>query len=225
MEVNKLLKTFASILLLASCSNTSELETGEIETLQLLIKTFNQSNNSKVFIDSKKLLNREQIDTFAIPILFVELESGQNGTLTLYPGQGIGQTWLGADGATITLQRGVVKASRGMGNDLMGSSSSMPQWSKIKNKQQIYSRKLIYITGNNNIYNRIFKCDIQKANRGSIVEIWDVKFPVMEFKEFCASGNFKIENTYYLDSQNIVRKSKQFHSDTIGYIVTERLDR
>ena len=37
---------------------------------------------------------------------------GQNGTLTPYPGKGIGQTWLGADGATITMEQGVLKASK-----------------------------------------------------------------------------------------------------------------
>ena len=225
MEVNKILIPFLLILLLVSCSNTSEFETGEIQTLQLLKKAFDQSNETKVFSDAKKLLNREQIDTFAIPILYVELASGQNGTLVPYPGQGIGQTWLGADGATVTLQRGVVKASRGMGDDLMGSSSSMPPWSKIKNNHQIYSRKQSYITGNNDIYSRIFRCDIQKADRGSIIEVWDVEFPVTEFKEVCASSNLEIKNTYYLDSRNIVRKSKQYHGDTIGYIIIERLDR
>ena len=194
MEVNKILIPFLLILLLVSCSNTSEFETGEIQTLQLLKKAFDQSNETKVFSDAKKLLNREQIDTFAIPILYVELASGQNGTLVPYPGQGIGQTWLGADGATVTLQRGVVKASRGMGDDLMGSSSSMPPWSKIKNNHQIYSRKQSYITGNNDIYSRIFRCDIQKVDRGSIIEVWDVEFPVTEFK-VCASSNLK-KKTY-----------------------------
>ena len=61
----------------------------------------------KIFFDARNLLNRKQIDAADIPVLFVELETGQNGTLTLYPGQGFGQTWLGADGATITLEGGV----------------------------------------------------------------------------------------------------------------------
>ena len=30
-----------------------------------------------------------------------------------YPGQGVGQTWLGADGATITLEQGILTASEG----------------------------------------------------------------------------------------------------------------
>ena len=64
------------------------METGEIRTLQLLKMAFEQSNNSKLFIDARTLLSRDQIDAANTPILFVELESGQNGTLTQYPGQG-----------------------------------------------------------------------------------------------------------------------------------------
>ena len=122
---------------MASCSNTPELETGEIKTLASLEQAFKQLNKPKRFIDAQNLLTREQIDKAAVPVLFVKLPSGQNGTLTPYPGQGIGQTWLGADGATITLQRGVLMASRGMGDDLMGSTSSMPPWSEIKTKNRL----------------------------------------------------------------------------------------
>ena len=110
------------------------METGEIRTLQLLKKAFDSSNKPKRFMDARNLINREQIDAANMPVLFVELESGQNGTLTPYPGQGVGQTWLGADGATVTLNRGVLKASRGMGDDLMGSTSFYA--SLVQNKQK-----------------------------------------------------------------------------------------
>ena len=39
----------------------------------------------KRFIDARNLINREQIDAANTPVLFVELASGQNGTLTPYP--------------------------------------------------------------------------------------------------------------------------------------------
>ena len=151
MEMKNFLINFAFILTLASCTNTPERETGEIKTLQLLKQAFEQRNHSEIFVDSRILLSREKIDAANIPVLFVELKSGQNGTLTPYPGQGIGQTWLGADGATITTERGILKASRGMGDDLMGSSSSMPAWSKIGNSTKTYRRELIYTSGNNKI--------------------------------------------------------------------------
>ena len=207
-----------------SCSNTSDLETGEIKTLQLLKGAIDQSLKPKIFFDARNLLNRKQIDAADIPVLFVELETGQNGTLTLYPGQGFGQTWLGADGATITLEGGVVKASRGMGDDIMGSSSTMPNWSKIGYKIINYSRRTSYITGNNKISQQKFKCSIHKNDKKELIKIWDVEFKVTKFTEKCISNDFEIINSYYLDNKQIIRQSNQYHSKTLGYILIQRLD-
>ena len=161
-----------------------------------------------------------------MPVLFVELASGQNGTLTPYPGQGDGQTWLGADGATITLERGILKASRGMGDDLMGSSSSMPTWSNINKKTVFYSRELNHITGNNRISKRIFNCNIEKTSSGDLIKIWDVNFKVDKFEENCSTAGLTFKNTYQVDDQEgIVRRSTQYHSETLGSILIERLDR
>ena len=183
-----LVSFFVSILV--SCSNTPELETGEIKTIAILGQAFQQANEPKRFIDSRSLLTRKQIDEAKIPILFVELQSGQNGTLTPYPGKGIGQTWLGADGATITLDKGILKASRGMGDDLMGSTSSMPHWSKIDKKTRSYSRELAHITGNNKIYKRVFNCNVEKTNSEELIKIWGVNFKVAKFVESCFDSRF-----------------------------------
>ena len=186
--MSRLFATLSFLLILASCSNTKDLETGEIRTLQLLKKTIDSSNKPKGFVDARSLISRKQIDEANIPVIFVELMSGQNGTLTPYPGQGVGQTWLGADGATITLERGVLKASRGMGNDLMGSSSFMPTWSKINNKTENYSRELAHVTGNNKISKRVLNCDIAKTSSGDLIKIWDINFKVDKFEESCPYG-------------------------------------
>lgn len=223
--MNKFLVSLTFIVILASCSNAPETETGEIRTLQLLKKAFDSSNTPKRFMDSRNLISRQQVDAANIPVLFVELASGQNGTLTPYPGQGVGQTWLGADGATITLERGILKASRGMGDDLMGSSSSMPPWSKINKKTESYIRELDYMTGNNKISKRVFSCDIEKTSSDEQIEIWDIKFKVDKFEENCSTGSFTFKNTYQVDARGIVRRSSQYHSDTLGSVKIERLDR
>ena len=223
------MKKFSAILslivILSSCSNTTDLGSGEIKTLQYLKKAFDNSNKNKRFIDARNLISREQIDTANVPVLFVELESGQNGTLTPYPGQGIGQTWLGADGATVTLERGILKATRGMGDDLMGSSSSIPPWSILNYETKSYSRELQHLTGNNKISKRVFMCDIKKSTSDEQIRIWDITFKVSKFEESCSNGNLTFKNSYQLDAQGIVRRSSQYHSDTIGTILLERLDR
>ena len=223
--MRKLLVSFILISTLTSCSNTPELETGAIKTLQLLKNTIAQTKKPKMFIDSKLILSREQIDAANIPVLFVELASGQNGTLTPYPGQGVGQTWLGADGATITLEKGILKASRGMGDDLMGASSAIPHWSNISRKTENYSRELKHMTGDNKISKRVFNCNIEKTSSTELIKIWDINFKVDKFEENCSYRSFTFKNTYQVDTEGIVRRSTQYHSETLGYILIERLDR
>ena len=223
--MSKFFASLALVLILTSCSNAPETETGEIRTLQLLKKAFDSSKKPKQFINARNLINRMQIDEANMPVLFVELASGQNGTLTPYPGQGDGQTWLGADGATITLERGILKASRGMGDDLMGSSSSIPSWSNINKKTLFYSRELNYITGNNRVSKLIFKCNIEKTSSGDLIKIWDVNFKVDKFEEGCSTAGFTFKNIYQVDDQGIVRRSTQYHSKTLGSILIERLER
>ena len=94
-----------------------------------------------------------------------------------------------------------------------------------KNKNQTYSRELVYITGNNQIFKRSLKCNIQKPSKKEIIKIWDINFKVAAFEENCRKSGFEIKNIFYVDSQNIVRRSSQYHSDTIGFIHIERLDR
>ena len=158
---------YLSILFLfVACSNSPDFETGEIKTFQILKEALVNKNNSRTFVDSRDLLSRKQIDTAKIPILFIELQSGQNGTLTPYPGQGLGQTWLGADGATVTLDRGLIKASRGMGDDMMGSSSSMPAWANIDNVHNYY-KKISYLSGNNTNKSIELVCKVKQTTKSN----------------------------------------------------------
>ena len=207
---------------LVGCSNSYEFETGELKTFKLLREIFKK--NETKFYDSRLLLTRQQIDKAGVPVLFVELASGQNGTLTPYPGNGDGITWLGADGATITFEQGILKASRGMGDDLMGSSSTMPRWSEI-NSSINYKRNMKYLSGNNQILTKVFNCVIEKTNNEKIITVWQIPFTTKVYQETCQGVDDVIKNTYFVDYSLVVRKSLQFHSSSIGYITTERLDR
>jgi len=224
MEVIKFLTKIAFVFTLISCTNTHEFETGEIRTFQILREALGKKNNLKNFPDSRKILSRKQIDKFNMPILFAELKSGQNGTLTLYPGQGDGQTWLGADGATITLDQGVLKASRGMGDDIMGGTSFMPNWQEIK-KSASYQRNISYLAGNNLLNNMIFMCNITNVSKEKVIDVWGLSFKVDEYSEHCSGPTRKIKNTYFVDKKGIVRRSSQFHSETVGQILIERIDK
>ena len=77
--MNRFILISVLISILASCSNAPELETGEIKILEIFDRALKQSNQSKQFIDARFLLSRKQIDEAKVPVLFIELPSGQNG--------------------------------------------------------------------------------------------------------------------------------------------------
>lgn len=215
---------FFAFVTFVSCSNSNDFETGEIKAIKLLQETIIALNTPTILLDTRKIITRKKIDDSKIPVLFVELENGQNGTLTLYPGEGVGETWLGADGATITLENGIIKATRGMRNDVMGTTSSMPSWPNIKNNSE-YTRQISYLGGDNQIFSKSFKCKIRKHYKKSEISIFNVPFATREFAEICSSKKEKLENSYFVDRENILRRSVQYHGPALGYLTIERLDR
>ena len=213
-----------ALLLCSNCTNSPDLETTEAKTFQLLKKSLDSVRNPGAYIDAKEIVTRAKIDSAKVPLLYVELQSGQNGTLTLYPGKGKGNTWLGVDGATITFDKGVLIASRGMGSDVMGGSTSISDWKKIK-IGNTYNRKLSYIRGDNDIYIKEFLCTVKKSDTEKIITVFQVQFDTTLFVENCRSATNEIENHYFVDELGVVRRSRQYHGDKTGYIITERLDR
>ena len=209
---------------LISCSNSNEFETGEIKAIKMLRETLIARNTSTMLLDTRKVITRKKIDDAKIPVIFVELENGQNGTLTLYPGEGIGDTWLGADEATITLDNGIIKATRGMKSDVMGRASSMPSWLDIKDTSN-YARQISYLGGDNQLYFKTFSCSMKKKNKPLTIVIFDVHFDVQEYIETCISNTEILDNKYFVDYKNVVRRSKQYHGPALGYLLVERLDR
>ena len=213
-----------SLIILTACSNSSDFETGEIKAIKNLRNTLLASKTPTKILDTRSIITRKKIDDAKIPVLFMELENGQNGTLTLYPGQGVGETWLGADGATVTLERGIIKATRGMRGDVMGSSTSMPSWADIKDTLE-YTRQVSYLSGNNQTEIKTYSCTTERDKKRSSVTIFDVDFRVQKYSEVCTHGATKLNNVYFVDNQTVVRKSIQYHGPALGYVTIERLDR
>ena len=66
---------------------------------------------------------------------------------------------------------------------------------------------------------------MRKHNKQTSITIFDVPFDVQEYVETCMSNTDILENTYFIDSKNIVRRSKQYHGPALGYLLIEQLER
>ena len=209
---------------LAACANTVEMESGEIKALKLIKRELDAAGRPAAYVDARKLVTRDMLDAAGIPVLFVAIERGQNGTMTQFPGRGVGQTWLGVDGSTVTLAGGMLKATRGVGDDLMGSEISREiNWRDPDPAP--YTRSLAYLREDNQTHVFDYICEVRDTGRRERLEIFDAPFTARLFRETCEGSRGSFTNDYYVDAAGIVRKSRQYHGEKIGYMTLERLDR
>ena len=220
----KLVFPILFLLALSACGNSSELETGETKVLKIIKDKMDATSGATAYIDARNLVSREILDGVGVPILFVEIDRGQNGTLSQYPGEGVGQTWLGVDGSTVTLDNGILKATRGMGDDLMGSEISLEiNWSVLEDVS--YERRMAYLRLDNKTLISEFSCTLTDMNRMETINLFDADFRVKHVRETCRGLTGSFVNDYYIDTEGLVRNSRQYQGDKIGYMIIARLDR
>jgi len=208
---------------LSACGNSTELETGETKVLKIIKDKLNAPSGATAYIDARKVVSRDIIDGVGVPILFVEIDRGQNGTMTQYPGVGVGQTWLGVDGSTVTLDNGLLKATRGIGDDLMGSEISHKiNWSDLEDIS--YERRMAYLRFDNKTLVNEYSCTITDMNSMETISLFDAEFSVNHVQETCRGATGSFVNDYYIDTEGLVRNSRQYQGDKIGHMSIARLD-
>ena len=218
------LLTLLALAALAACANALDMESGEVKALKLLKKKLDAPSGPVAYVDARKLVTRQMIDAAGVPVLFVEIDRGQNGTMTQFPGVGVGETWLGSDGSTVTLERGMLKATRGVGDDLMGSETSREiSWGDLDPAP--YTRSLAHLREDNQTHIEEFTCTLTDARESHTLELFGATFTAKLFRETCQGAATHFTNTYYVDASGIVRKSRLYHGEGIGYMTLERLDR
>ena len=212
------------VALISACGNSTELETGETKVLKIIKDKLDAPSGAAAYINARKVVSRDIIDGVGVPILFVEIDRGQNGTMTQYPGKGVGQTWLGVDGSTVTLDNGLLKATRGMGDDLMGSEISLAiNWRDLE--EVSYERQMAYLRLDNKTFIDEYTCTLTDMNSMETINLFDADFSVNHVQETCRGAAGSFVNDYYIDTDGLVRNSRQYQGNKIGYMTIARLDR
>jgi hypothetical protein len=219
----RLLVLFLGLTTLTSCSNSPDLTKGEIEIIPLIRDAVQAQSTPENFVDARKLVTRDKIDASGMEVLFVELESGKNGTSIKYPGANVGEVWLGVDGTTLTFKNGHLIATRGLGEDLMSSEGTFPSFHLISGSTE-YVKKKSWLSSDNQVSSTNYSCTAAVESARKAITIFEKTFLVQRVLETCKAGDSTIKNEYFFERNGIVRRSRQFHSPALGYIFVERLD-
>ncbi len=134
------------------------------------------------------------------------LESQRNGV----------DTWLTADGATITLNQGVLTSAKGFGSGMTASDLRQTRTLLQRGGSGTVERFHSFLNGNDDIELRAYKCEIEPVGQEDIF-LQGNPVPTIRVEERCFGLSAEFTNTYWIrkTSPSIVQSS-QWTGDFLG---------
>ncbi|MBT8410780.1 MAG: YjbF family lipoprotein, partial [Octadecabacter sp.] len=129
-------------------------------------------------------------------------------------------TWLSVDGLSLTLDRGLLVATRGFGDDLMGADVSAAL--RSLNGGGNHMRTLEFLNGLDQIERPVFECSTRVTGR-EIITIVERSYATFVLEENCVGENATFKNTYWRDANGVIWQARQWISPLVGYLGYQRL--
>ncbi|WP_420585445.1 YjbF family lipoprotein [Ruegeria sp.] len=128
------------------------------------------------------------------------------------------QTWLSADGATITLKQGLLISTKGFGSGLAGSDLRQSA-DLIRNGHEGQAERFhSFLNGNDEIELHAYRCRIASIGAEDVLLLGN---PVTteKWQEACHGVTQQFSNTYWVqDSTGQIVQSSQWTGDFLGNI-------
>ena len=166
----------------------------------------------------KEIYDREWLSKFNQPIILLSSLDEKSGAILVALGNYQNRlTWVSSDGISISFKDGILIGTRGYSQDLLESQHN-DLHTLFTSFKKNHSKTFRYLDGQNEYEEFNFSCSVL-AKPNTIFSILDLKLNTTKFTEICESGETSHTNEYYvLPNTNIVLKSKQWISETNGYI-------
>lgn len=125
-------------------------------------------------------------------------------------------TWRTPDGVTVVLKDGQIIGTAGLGNDLSSAA-----FDDIRTGSGRTVRDYFHLMGNERVERTRYICELTDLGTTN-VEVAGVAYSARQIVETCdtATGD-AIENRYWVQPSGLIRKSQQFISPEVGYLVLE----
>ncbi len=167
------------------------------------------------------VLTRAQADANPGAFLLVTAYGGNSvASLVVAAANGNRVTWLSADNVTVTLENGIIVATRGFPRDLIAAQANGVRAAIAAGggkAQRIHET----ITDLDQISQEVLQCSIV-LDGAETVEILGKSTPTRRYSEACEGQSTAFSNTYWVADGGAIIKSSQAVSPATGFLVLER---
>lgn len=134
---------------------------------------------------------------------------------------GSDQTWASQSGFTASYRDGLLVATRGLGNDLMASDTGQVR-AVLAQGGGHAQRAVDFLDDYDQIETVRFECEIVAQGR-EVVDLGLRQPELAKYEEECSSPKLVFTNVYWLDDAGAILQSRQFVSQTVAYLRSNRL--
>ena len=172
------------------------------------------------------------LNTPQTPLLFMGIEARQVAIGLLLETQRDGyNTYRAEDGVTISLNRGILSATRGFFvvskpsiGDLMSVDARQTQALLARRATGEVERFHTYLNGEGRTVFRSYVCDVTDEGPGEVT-IDGVTSATWVMDESCDGPNVSFQNTYWLGRSNQILQSRQWVSPPTGSLQMQEISR
>ncbi len=165
-------------------------------------------------------LSREQLAATGVPMMVMVLPS-RNATAAMAQISDAGgrKTWMSPDGISVTTQDGIVVATRGLGDDLMGADVD-GVLSAIRNGGTV-QRTHAFLSGEDQIIRPTLTCTYKK-DADQTITILGQNIATTRMAEDCENAQIAFKNYYWLANSGEIVQTQQWISYGVGHLATQR---
>lgn len=149
-------------------------------------------------------------------LLMSRAGGGEPASLVTAAVNGTKVTWISADQVTVTLEFGLLVATRGFAQDLMAADISQVIQALV-NSGGTASRTFEYLDGLDQISTQVLQCSIASSGLETLT-ILDKPFATERFDEVCANEMIRFTNVYWISDEGRIVQSRQLVSQGVGYL-------
>lgn len=170
-------------------------------------------------------LTRADIAGVTLPLMRATIPAvGGAATASLAAINGPTETWAAPGGTDFTLDGPVLFATRGIGWDLLTAETAAPKRLLLSGGSGSYQRTLRHLSGDEAIDLVRYDCALRQQGTETIV-ILERSHRVRRATEDCRAEDGRAFQNIYWVGDGVLWQSRQYISERLGYLVTERLVR
>lgn len=167
--------------------------------------------------DPREVLTREMIDTAPNDLLlFAPVSEELASVFARTSRSGDLIAWVSDEDVSLTLYDGIVVATRGLGNDLMGADVGLVYRSVVSGRGRTV-RVHEYLNGEDQIIRSEYACNIAVL-RSETIEIFQRKHQTRVISETCTGDAGGFRNLYWIDAAGMIWQSRQWVSPRVGAV-------